>query len=180
MEKKLFIILSSLLAAGFLSWSIFINSGQEADLAKLEKELQVSSRKVQSARHAKSNLDRMRTQYQKEKKNLAEEQDRFINKNELYDAAQQLKQFAAKYNLILMDFAPVLDTYFSDMTTGKIVTLPINIALHGNYLDIGRFIENWPELPFYLIADEIALKRVDEKENTLRVDIKSKLYAWNE
>jgi len=180
MEKKLFIGLAVFLAAGFLLWSILLDSPQEAELEKISAQLDESTRKVQIARHAKSNLNRMRSRYQTEKQLLAREQDRFINKDELSKVATKLKSFAGSFNLKLMDFAPVLDTYFSDMNTGRIITLPINVALHGNYLQIGKFVEDWPQLPFYLIADEIEVKRVEANQNLLRADIKSKLYAWNE
>ncbi len=180
MEKKLLIGLSLVLAVGFISWSILVDNAQKSELEKFTAQLQESTKRVLSARHAKSNLDQMKTKYQTEKQNLAREQDRFISKDELFDVAKKLKSFAGDYNLKLMDFAPVLDSYFSDMNTGKIITLPINIALHGNYLDIGKFVEDWPELPFYLIADEIEFKRVKENQNLLRADIKVKLYAWNE
>jgi len=180
MEKKIFIGLAAFLGAGLLLWSLLVDGPLDKELKKIDAQLEESTQKVQSARHAKSNLNRMRSRYQAEKLNLARQQDRFINKDDLSTVASELKTFAGGFNLKLMDFAPVLDTYFSDMNTGRIITLPINVALHGNYINAGKFVESWPKLPFYLIADEIEIKRVEENQNLLRADIKAKLYAWNE
>lgn len=180
MEKRMLIILIIILILGYIGWSIFWDSKQEAKLREVTTELNTSTSKVQAARFAKLNLDQMQKKYAVEKENLSQKQSRFINKNEMSVVAKKLKIFAREYNLKLMDFAPVLDTYFSEMQTGKIVVLPINIALHGKYLDIGKFVEDWPQLPFYLIADEIELVRVVENQTMLRAEIKSKLYAWNE
>lgn len=180
MERKILIALTIILFIGFLSWKIFIDSRQATELREVNSSLELSLKKVQSARYAKFNLNLIQKKYQIEKKNLVQKQARFIKKNEMSDVARELSAFAKKYKLKLMDFAPVLDTYFSEMESRKIVTLPINIAVHGRYMEIGKFVENWPQLPFYLIADEIELARVDEKHNLLRGDIKAKLYAWNE
>lgn len=180
MEKRILIILSAVLFVGFLSWKIFIDNNQARQLKKVNSSLELSLKKVQSARYAKLNLDLIQKRYQIEKKNLAKKQARFIKKDEMSDVASELRRFAERYKLKLMDFAPLLDTYFSEMKSGKIITLPINIAVHGNYLKIGKFIENWPQLPFYLIADEIELNRVEKNHNLLRADIRAKLYAWNE
>lgn len=180
MERKILIALIIFIVVGFLGWKIFIDMGQNTKLKEINSSLELSLRKVQSARYAKLNIDLMQKKYQIEKKNLAKKQARFIKKNDMSQVAKELRIFAEKYDLKLMDFAPLLDTYFSEMKSGRIVTLPINIAIHGRYLQIGKFIENWPQLPFYLIADEIEINRLEKNRNLLRAEIKAKLYAWNE
>jgi len=180
MGKKIFITLSLSLVLIIGGWILFINHSQGQRLAEVNLQLKIISTKVWNARKAKSSLDLMKTKYEEEQKNLIKEQTRFINKNNLSLVAEKLQIFAKKNNLKLMDFAPLLDSYFSEPKQKKIVTLPINIGINGRYLDIGRFLENLPTLPFYLVADEILLKRVSPKQNILRAEIKAKLYAWNE
>lgn len=180
MEKKIFIVLCCILIFGFLGWRIFIDQRQSEYLDKVNNELQEYIEKLSSARNAKMNLEQVRKTFEVEQKNLARAQGRFINKNDLSAVAQNLNKYADTHKIKLMDFAPVLDKYFSEISDAKIITLPINIAVHGRYLDIGKFIEKWSELPFYLIADEISIYRVGPNQNMLRAEIMAKLYAWNE
>ena len=180
MEKKIFIVLCSILIIGFLGWKIFIDQKQNAYLESLNNELQVNSEKLLAARNAKMNLEQVRKKFEAEQKNLAKAQGRFINKNDLSTVAQNLNKTAKSYDIKMMDFAPVLDKYFSDISSAKIIALPINIAFHGSYLSIGKYIENWSELPFYLIADEISIYRVNPNQNLIRAEIIAKLYTWNE
>ena len=100
--------------------------------------------------------------------------------SQIRETAAELQRFAKTYNLKLMDFSPVLETYFAANPEDKIVSLPIEISVHGTYLDAGKFIENWHQLAFYLIPEEIKIERVDADENQLDVTVMASLYTWNE
>ena len=104
----------------------------------------------------------------------------YRNKRELYAVKKRLKKVASNYKLVLLCFSPAIEAYFSSSPEDRIVKLPLEITVNGNYLDIGRFLENWHRLPFYLISEEIELKRVEENGNILGATITASLYTWNE
>ena len=80
----------------------------------------------------------------------------------------------------LMDFSPAFDSYFSNSKYDRIIALPIELGVEGKYLDVGRFIENWDQLPFYLVADELSIERTEYDPRVLKAQVKSLLYTWNE
>ncbi len=180
MEKRLFILLSILLGVGFLLWYTIVDRSQQNELQSLNRQLEVLSGKVRKARMAQMNMKIMEKKFEAEKRKLEHVKTRFISRNDLTEVTDTLKVFSKKYHLELMDFAPAFDEYFSDTKEKKISTLPISITVEGSYLRIGRFLENWPKLPFYLVAEEVTLERTEKQSNTLSAQINASLYTWNE
>jgi len=180
LEKKVFIGITILIFLSYLGWSIMIDSTQQEKLRQVEEQLNDISLKLNRARNAQINLGKIQDKYNQDQKKLAQERTRFVSKNDLSIVTAKLKRFAAAYKLELMDFAPGLDSYFSANPNDKIISLPIDISVNGRYLDIGKFLENWHKLPFYLIAENISIERVEKDSNTLKATVSASLYTWNE
>lgn len=180
MERKIFIALISVLVFGYTCWYILIDYANKSELKTVEQELTVITEKVNHARHAQMDYENIQRKYEADQERLVQERTRFVGRNELSEVTRQLQRFAKTYNLKLMDFSPVLETYFAANPEDKIVSLPIEISVHGTYLDAGKFIENWHQLAFYLIPEEIKIERVDADENQLDVTVMASLYTWNE
>lgn len=180
MERKIFIGIVVVFVASFSLWYTMINYANETKLKKVEQELQVINAKLNHARHAQIDYANVQDKFEKDQERLQRERTRFVSKEELSDVTNQLKTFAQKYNLKLMDFSPELENYFAASPDDKIVALPIDIGVHGAYLDVGKFIENWHALPFYLIPEEIKIERENEKSNVLIASITAALYTWND
>lgn len=180
MEKRIFLILSIALILGFFGWYLFVDLNQQNQLNKVETQLKEISLKVRKARLAQMNMSTIEQKFKKEKKRLEHVKMRFISRNDLSLVADTLNAFAKKHSLKLMDFSPAFEQYFSEDKQKKISTLPIDISVQGRYLKIGKFIENWPGLPFYIVAEEVTLERVEQQSNLLSAKIKALLYTWNE
>lgn len=180
MERKIFIALVVLLIAGFTSWYVFIYYANVNELKLIEQKLVMTNTKLDNARHAQIDYANVQKRYETDQKRLEEERTRFVGKAELSDVTYRLKDFAKSYKLQLMDFSPVLENYFAASPDDKIVALPIQIGVHGAYMDIGKFVENWHKLPFYLIPEELKIERENPESNVLVANITAALYTWNE
>ena len=180
MERKIFIGIIIVFVVSFSLWYILINYANEIELKKVSQELVVINAKLNNARHAQIDYANIQEKFEKDQERLQKERTRFVGKEELSDVTFRLKKFAQKYNLKLMDFAPELENYFAASPDDKIVALPIEIGVHGAYLDVGKFIENWHTLPFYLIPEEIEIKRENDKSNVLVASVTAALYTWND
>jgi len=179
-ERKIFITLFLLVTAGLVYWYFFVDYKQTQEIEQLNKALGVIIEKVENAKLAKDNIAKLEAEYKIEQKKLLLEKERFVNRNDLSVVTKTLKEYSEQNHLKLMDFAPAFASYFADSTTDKVVTLPIELSVQGKYFDIGRFIEGWEKLPFYLIARELIIERAEPKSNILNAKINAVLYTWNE
>jgi len=179
-ERNILLVLSMVLIVGFGYWSLFFNARQKEDLVNVNYELEQIMAKVRSAQMARENIALLKKRYDEEQKKLHLERQRFVDKSDLSVVTGQLKQFAAKYHLQLMDFSPAFESYFASSKYNRIIALPIELSVEGKYLDIGRFIEDWDKLPFYLVADELSITRTEYDPNMLKAQVKSLLYTWND
>lgn len=179
-EKKIFVVLVSILVLGFVSWYILINNSAERNLENVNEELSTIVQKVKTAKRAKRNIDNVQDRYELIQKKLEKQKSKFIRRNELSRVTSRMDEMAKEHNLKLVDFAPALENYFAKDKSAVIVTLPLVVTVEGNYIDIGRYLENWYKLPFYITTDEIELNRKKEKNTKLESKISAKLYTWNE
>ncbi len=179
MERRIFLGLLLFLLVGSITWYIFSYQEQLLETQQAETKLQQILTKVRSARLAQSNMKTIEGQFKNQQINLEKERTRFMNKSDISNVTEKLKKFAVEYKVKLMDFAPRFEEYFTENPNMKIIDLPLEITVHGRYADIGRFIENFNQLPFYLIADELTIERVEEESNELKAQIITKLYTWN-
>ncbi len=179
-ERNVLLILSLVLLVGLGYWSLYVNAQQKKDLENVNSELENIMAKVRNAQLAGENINLLKQRYEEEQKKLHLERQRFVDKNDLSIVTERLKKFAAKYHLQLMDFSPAFENYFTSSKYERIIALPIELGVEGKYLDIGRFIEDWDKLPFYLVADELSIERTEYNPNILKAQVKSLLYTWNE
>ena len=180
MRNKFFISVLLLFVLSWSGWYYFFSVHLQTALETTETELNNIIDKVDKANMAKNNYQEMTNKYSEQSALLASVKSKFIHKSEISTVASKLKLFARKYNVELMDFSPAFDKYFEVKTQEKISLLPLELSVRGRYLSIGAFLENWPELPFYLTQDELALWRIEEKQNDLNAEIKASLYIWDE
>ncbi len=180
MEKKIFLGLTIFIILGYFGWYLFVDSVQQRELQLAETELNTIAAKLNKARSAQMNLQSIQKKYEEDQKRLIRERTRFLNKNELSIVTKKLKFFSSKYKIKLLDFSPGLDSYFGVSPEEKIVSLPIDIMVEGYYLNIGKFLEHWKDLPFYMIPNGVELKRADPDDNMLHAIISASLYTWNE
>ncbi len=180
MEKKIFLGLTIFIILGYFGWYILVDSVQQDELRQAETQLNAISVKLNKARSAQMNLKSIQKKYEEDQKKLIRERTRFLNKNELSVVTRKLKRFSTKFKIKLLDFSPGLDSYFGVSPEDKIVSLPIDIMVEGYYLNIGKFLEHWNDLPFYMIPNGVELKRAEPDGNILHATISASLYTWNE
>ena len=179
MSKRRFFIKLMLVIFLCFMWYYFIYIPQIDTLAKLETQLMDFNSKVHMAQTAKVNLVNMRNRYQTEQDRLQKEKSKFVRKQDLGKVAKALQELAKKYDLKLVDFSPGFRDYFEKQDE-KIIPLPLSVTLVGRYLSIGRFLEEWENLPFYLIPVSIILEKLDKNGYDIQAVIESKLYTWND
>ncbi|RLD13014.1 hypothetical protein DRI50_08010 [candidate division KSB1 bacterium] len=179
MSKKRFYTIFSVYILLLFSWYMFIYLPQVQALNEVNTKLNEISQQVAMARRAQINLKNIKARFQKEQQRLQEEKNRFIRKNDLGKVTQTLRTTANKYDLKLTDFSPGFKEYF-DAQKNSIVPLSLSISFIGRYIQIGKFIESWGELPFYLIPEELTLQKLDNNGYDIQAVIEAKLYTWNE
>ena len=179
MSKKRFFIKILVVISLIFIWYYFIYVPQLNTLSKLETSLLEYGNKVHMAQNAKVNLINIRKRYQIVQNRLEEERAKFVRKKDLGTVTKTLQKLAREYNLKLVDFSPGFRDYFEKQNE-QIIPLPLSITLVGRYLAIGKFIEAWMNLPFYLIPESIILEKLDKNGYDIQAVIEAKLYTWNE
>jgi len=178
-SKRLFLILILILLAGGILWYSFAYVPHATKIQSLNIQLKEAFSRLKSANRAKVDLKNIEVRLQKEKENLEILKKRFVDKKNLTDVTITMKNFAARYNLELVDFAPVLENYFSQDQKKPVLALPLAVTIKGDYVQMGRFIEDWQKLPFFIIPEEIVVEKPDEDSNDLQAVVTGKLYCWN-
>ncbi len=177
--KKLFFILATLFTASVVLWYVFLYRPNSQRIQVLDSQLKQTFAQLKSANHAKVDMKNIELRLEKEKKNLENLKKRFVDKNNLTEVTITMKHFASRYGLELVDFAPVLENYFSQNPKSRVLPLPLAITIKGDYIQMGRFIEDWQKLPFFIIPEEIVVEKPDENKNDLQAVVTGKLYCWN-
>jgi Tfp pilus assembly protein PilO len=178
-KGKFSIVLSVLLVTVLIVWFTFFYYPKSIEINRVKSQIKEMRNNLASASQANVDIENIEKKLLNEKNKLEAVKARFVEKDDLASVSRELGNFAKKYNLRLTDFAPVFDEYYSDTTNTTVKALPLAITVKGTYLNIGRFIEDWGNLPFYLEANEISMQRFKPKSNDLEAVISSKLYAWN-
>jgi len=180
MQKKIFIIqLAALILIG-LGWYFLWFERQEKRLLTEQTKLDQVSDKLKNARNANINIRHIEEKFKEQQARLDQEKSKFIRKDQLSQVTSSMNTFASQYDVRLMDFTSTDENFILSGQTSKVIALPIMITVHGDYLQIGRYIENWPTLPFYVIPDMITIKRIQEGQNLLEAQISARLYTWND
>jgi len=147
----------------------------------VEDRVNLTSAKLNSAKKAQLDLSSIQKRLTEEQFELENVKKRFLKKNELEKATAQTDALAKQFNLKLKEFSPVLESYLaSSGQNKKIQGYPLVITVEGRYVNIGKFIDNWENLPFYMTPYELKIKRVEEGRNELQAMISGTLYAFNQ
>ena len=177
-SKNVFIIL----LVGFILSTIAYNYGFyipiEEEQAAIEKQLRQTINKFNTASHAKQDLEHIREMLVDEKEVLSNIQSKFIKKSDLSSITFQMRDKTREHRLSLIDFTPVFKYYLADTSKFPVKPLPFSITVSGNFLDIGKFLESWENLDFYIIPDEVHLAKLNSKTNKLEAIIIGRFYAW--
>ena len=177
MTKKKFFTIFGIFVLSIFLWYYFIYLPQIDELNQINILLTETSQKVSMARNAQINLEKIRERFEIEQSKLKKERSKFVRRDELGKVTKALRNLAKKHNLKLVDFSPGLKNYFEEKKA-KIVPMPLSITLIGRYIEIGKFIEEWETLPFYLIPRELTLEKVDKYGYDVQAVIETKLYTW--
>lgn len=179
LSKKFSIFLSVVLLGGLILWYVFLYYPKKVEIDKVKFGITKIQSDLASANQANFDFDNIEAKLAEEEKRLEVVKTRFVEKNDLAKVSKEVKNFASRHELKLTDFAPVFEDYFADTANSEIKGLPLTIIVRGRYLNVGQFIENWKDLPFYLQPTEIAIQRYLPTKNDVEATISSKLYSWN-
>lgn len=179
LRKKFSYILSVLLIAILVMWFIFFYYPKSIEIDKIKFQIREMRNDLASASQANVDIEKIENRLLEEQKAFEEARSRFVERDDLAKVSRKIDEFARGYNLRMTDFAPVFEDYFADTSKNVIKVLPLAITVRGKYMDIGKFIENWGSLPFYLEPKGILIERFTQTSNDLKATISSQLYSWN-
>ena len=174
--QRLFIIfLVSFIALGVL-WFSFIYSPLQIDETNAKIRFEEVSSKL---KYARRDLGMIENRLDKKKEALADVKTRIVDRKNLSNITEALRNRAQDFKLEITDFTPVLENYFETTGNSQVKPLPLVITVSGRYLQIGKFIESWDNLNFYLTVHEIIVEKLDVHSNELTATITCNLYTWN-
>jgi Tfp pilus assembly protein PilO len=179
LRKRFSYILSIVLFAVLVVWFVFLYYPKSIEIQKTKLKIKEMRHELASASQANVDIQNIENRLLEEGKSLEEVRSKFVEKDDLASVSRKIEDFARKYDLRLIDFAPVFEDYFADTSKTIIKALPLAITVRGRYLDVGKFIENWEQLPFYLEPKGIVIQRLAANSNDLKATITSELYSWN-
>jgi len=177
-SKQLFLVLIFVFVALVAAFQILIYNPKIDDRDQLKENIKQTASKFKDAKLAEKDLESIHFKLENEQENLEEIKDKFIIKNQLSDISLRMKEITSDYNLKLIDFTPAFQNYFSDTSKAPIKQLPFSITVSGKYLDIGKYLESWNQLEFYIIYKNISIEKKNPKSNIVESDITGLLYAW--
>lgn len=177
-SKHYFLILIFVFVAVVAAFQILIYNPKIDDRDQLKTTIKETVNKFKKAKLAEKDLVNIQAKLANQEEKLELIKSKFIHKTELSDISRRMKQATSNHNLKLIDFTPAFQNYFSDTSKAPIKLLPFSITVSGKYLNIGRYIESWNDLEFYIISDNISVKKKNSKSNIVEADITGRLYAW--
>ncbi len=178
--KNLFYIMLVFFSLGILSGILFYYNPSLDKLAEVKKELSLNTDRFNTASHANRDIANVKMKYEEGVQSLKKIERRFIYRRELGDITAKLQKHARKFNLDLIDFTPIFRVYFADTSSSPVKRLPFTLTVSGSYLDIGQFIESWPDMEFFITPGQLYLGKTGAKSNRIEADITGLLYAWGD
>lgn len=164
--------------AGVL-WYVFVYQPLTLEASQLRLKLNAADNKLNNAQKAKQDLSGVEIRLKESQAELQNVKQKILDRDELGMVANELRSSARKFNIRINDFTPVLSAYFASTGNAKVKPLPIEITVTGRYLNIGRFIDNLKKMQFFLIPENIQMKKAGRYSNDIETKISCSLYTWN-
>ncbi len=176
--KNIFVILALMIVLGIGGTIMFILNPKSDQINRLQSKLDITTSKFENATHAKNEVAHVREKLQQTNDQLANIRAHFIRRENLRDVTDALKVQTRKYNLSFDEFTPIFKAYLQDKSKGPMKALPFSISITGNYFKIGKFLDSWKAMPFFIFPDEIYLTKMEKRSDRLKANISGRLYAW--
>ncbi|MGD9898154.1 MAG: type 4a pilus biogenesis protein PilO [Calditrichaceae bacterium] len=179
MAKKLFFILIILQIFIFGIGYFILDPVLNKKIKNTESELAALVSKLKSAKTAQAEMSKIKNLLQIEQGQLEKIKLKYVKKTELAKVTEKLNVLARQNNIVITDFSPVLNNYFDQAGNSKINPMPFLLEIKGGYLDTGKFLENFENLPFYLVPGELEMEKSNQSDGTIVSKVSVKLYTWN-
>jgi Tfp pilus assembly protein PilO len=170
------LIILGLIAVIFI---VFLYQPKIAARAKIRAEAKELKAKIEELRRLAKESEVLRLKIAK----LEEENKEFVAKiaprSEVLTLAKQLSEEAKKYNIRFLSIRPPgLDTLLTQETKETpLRPIPFEITLQGRYLDIGRFIANLRNFPYFVKVYELEFIGKDEIKPLIEARILVNIFA---
>lgn len=178
--QRIFLIVVTSMVVLLVGWYIFIYQPLKLDISQKQRQLSELNVKINSARRASADLTHIEQRLKQARAELDALKERIVYRRDISEVTKKLSALAVKYNVEITDFSPALDSYFEEKGNEKIKPLPIALTVVGRYLEIGRFVEHFDDLDFFLVPREIVIEKTEAESNDLMATVTSTLYTWNE
>lgn len=176
--KTFFIIVFLILVLTSAWYFVFYHPIQQEE-NQVKARIETIAEKLKNAQFAQRDLKAIDQRFAKSKAELEEIKGHIVDRDNLGQVMERLQQASEKFDLEFEDFSPVLESYFQATGNERIKPIPIVVTVKGRYLNIGKFIEYWQKLDFYLKEQEIIIEKLNPKSNDLTANVTCILYTWN-
>jgi Tfp pilus assembly protein PilO len=165
---------------GTVLWYVFIYIPLSGEIKTSKILLAGLNQKLRSVRQAESQLKNVEDRLMNAKMDLDVVKAHFVHRKNLADIIKKIRRVSENFNLYVTDFSPVIDSFLENKEDGIIKILPVAVTIKGRYLQIGKFLENFDNLDFYLTPQKITIEKLNLASNELTATITCNLYTWND
>ncbi|HFE63208.1 hypothetical protein B1H10_02030 [candidate division KSB1 bacterium 4484_188] len=176
---KFFFIIVFLILVITAAWYFVLYRPIQMEEEKVKAQIETITEKLKDAQFAQRDLRAIDQRLAESKTELEEIKAHIVDRDNLAQVMERLQQVSEKFDLEFEDFSPVLESYFQAAGNNRIKPIPIVVTVKGRYLNIGKFIEYWQKLDFYLKEQEAIIEKLNPKSNELTANITCILYTWN-
>lgn len=177
MAKRIFIILLMIWLILISGWYLFIYAPDELQLWQAENEMCNVLTKIEQAVEAGKKIEQVQAVSNNNKIILSNLRNRIVDRSKISKVTTKMRRLADNHNLKLTNFSPLTHDFISSPgDSADVIPAIVLISVQGAYLNIGRYIESWEKLPFYIIAEEVSIETLNKN---LKAQIRAKLFTWN-
>ncbi|WP_305042486.1 type 4a pilus biogenesis protein PilO [Geoalkalibacter sp.] len=170
----LLVLLIALIGAGFY---FLVYSAQLEEVARLEREQETLTRRLEENRRIARNLDQVRAEYESLQQQLAKALIELPNEKEIPTLLTNISNLAREQGLEILLFKPM-----GEINRGFYAEVPVDIRLVGSYHDVAMFFHNVGQLPRIVNISNLSMEsaRREGGSSLLRVDCRATTFRFVE
>ncbi|NOX38453.1 MAG: hypothetical protein GXO78_13045 [Calditrichaeota bacterium] len=179
-QKKQIRWLLGILVVGLISFSLLYLLGYQSAVLERE-ELIHQIQKVEGERdyfiQHQGSLEQIQQQVDSLSRVLKAVERRFLTVREFPRVLRETAALATPLGLQIFSADPDIESFEAIVEdTARVKPLYMMWRLRGSYLQIGKFLQAWENLPFYQMPVAVEIQRLEKKPRVLEARIRSRVF----
>ncbi len=176
---RLFFLLLIVMATGSFTWYLFYYQPVSYASHEMLETLISYHDKVSRVGKMLENVEELETTLSDEQEAIEGLRNKILPSGELNTVAGHLSAHAVANQVILVDLNSDLNNFASAASDESIQGMLVQFELRGKYIQIGGFMQDLDELPFYLRPTRVLLSKL-KSGSELKAEVDARIYSWND